>query len=153
MVERLKGEIILALGSNLGNREENLSNSISLIGKKIGEVTKISKYFENDPVGFDSKNKFINLCIKVETTKKPLEILKELKSIEKSLGRIWTNKEYEDRPLDIDIILFNDFIMTSEDLIIPHPRYTSRPFVLVPMCGIGDYIDPKVFLTCKQLLK
>ena len=56
MVERLKGEIILALGSNLGNREDNLSKSISLIGKKIGAVTKISKYFENDPVGFDSTN-------------------------------------------------------------------------------------------------
>ena len=153
MVERLKGEIILALGSNFGNREDNLSKSISLIGKKIGAVTKISKYFENDPVGFDSTNTFINLCIKVETTKEPLEILKELKSIEKSLGRKKTKKEYEDRPLDVDIILFNDFVMTFDDLIIPHPRYTSRPFVLVPMCDIGDYIDPNIFLTCKQLLK
>ena len=153
MVERLKGEIILALGSNLGNREDNLSKSISLIGKKIGKVTKISKYFENDPVGFDSTNTFINICIKVETTKEPLEILNELKSIEKSLGRQRTKKEYEDRPLDIDIILFNENITRSEELIIPHPRYTSRPFVLLPMCEIGDYIDPNVFLTCKQLLK
>ena len=153
MGERLNGEIILALGSNLGNREENLSKSISLIEKNIGKVTKISKYYENEPVGFDSKNSFINLCIKVETSKEPLEILNEVKSIEKSLGRKKTKKEYEDRPLDVDIILFNDFNMTSEDLIIPHPRYTSRPFVLVPMCDIGDYIDPNVFLTCKQLLK
>ena len=153
MVERLKGEIILALGSNLGNREDNLSKSISLIEKKIGAVTKISKYFENDPVGFDSTNTFINMCIKVETTKEPLEILNELKSIEKSLGRQRTKKEYEDRPLDIDIILFNENITRSEKLIIPHPRYTSRPFVLLPMCEIGDYIDPNVFLTCKQLLK
>ena len=153
MVERLKGEIILALGSNLGNREDNLSKSISLIGKKIGKVTKISKYFENNPVGFDSTNTFINMCIKVETTKEPLEILKELSSIEKSLGRKKTKKEYEDRPLDVDIILFNELVMTSEDLIIPHPRYTSRPFVLVPMCEIGDYIDQNVFLNCKQLLK
>ena len=125
MVERLKGEIILALGSNLGNREDHLSKSISLIEKKIGAVTKISKYFENDPVGFDSTNTFINLCIKVETTKEPLEILKEIRSIEKSLGRKKTKIEYEDRPLDIDIILFNDLVITSEDLIIPHPRYTS----------------------------
>ena len=153
MVERLKGEIILALGSNLGNREDHLSKSISLIEKKIGAVTKISKYFENDPVGFDSTNTFINLCIKVETSKEPLEILKEVRSIEKSLGRKKTKIEYEDRPLDIDIILFNDLVITSEDLIIPHPRYTSRPFVLVPMCEIGEYIDPIVFLTCKQLLK
>ena len=153
MAERLKGEIILALGSNLGNREDNLSKSISLIGKKIGAVTKISKYFENDPIGFDSKNTFINLCIKVETAKEPHRILKELKSIEKSLGRKKTKKEYEDRPLDIDIILFNELIIKSDELIIPHPKYTSRPFVLVPMCEIGDYIDPNVFLTCKQLLK
>ena len=153
MVERLKGEIILALGSNLGNREDNLLKSISLIRKKIGKVTKISRYFENDPVGFDSTNTFINMCIKVETTKEPLEILNELKSIEKSLGRQRTKKEYEDRPLDIDIILFNENITRSEKLIIPHPRYTSRPFVLLPMCEIGDYIDPNVFLTCKQLLK
>ena len=153
MVERLKGEIILSLGSNLGNREDHLSKSISLIEKKIGAVTKISKYFENDPVGFDSTNTFINLCIKVETSKEPLEILKEVRSIEKSLGRKKTKIEYEDRPLDIDIILFNDLVITSEDLIIPHPRYTSRPFVLVPMCEIGEYIDPIVFLTCKQLLK
>ena len=153
MAERLKGEIILALGSNLGNREDNLSKSISLIGKKIGAVTKISKCFENDPIGFDSKNTFINLCIKVETTKEPHRILKELKSIEKSLGRKKTKKEYEDRSLDIDIILINELIIKSDELIIPHPRYTSRPFVLVPMCEIGDYIDPNVFLTCKQLLK
>lgn len=76
MVERLKGEIILALGSNLGNREDNLSKSISLIEKKIGAVIKISKYFKNDPVGFDSTNTFINLCIKVETTNLKKKILK-----------------------------------------------------------------------------
>ena len=153
MVERLKDEIILSLGSNLGNRQEILSKSILLIGKKIGKVTKISKYFENEPIGFDSKNTFINLCIKVETNEEPLKILKELKSIEESLGRIRTKKEYEDRPLDIDIVLFNDFMITSNELIIPHPRYTSRHFVLIPMCEIGNYTDPNVFLTCEQLLK
>lgn len=153
MAQRLNGELILALGSNLGNREENLSRSISLINENIGEVSIISKYFENDPVDFDSKNQFINMCVKVVSSKSPTEILKKIKSIEKTLGRTKTSKDYEDRPIDIDIILFNDLVLVSNELIIPHPRYSKRSFVLVPMCEIGDYLDPDVFLTCRQLLK
>lgn len=153
MAERLNGELILALGSNLGNRKENLTKSIELINEHIGEVTMISQYFENEPVDFDSKNQFINMCVKVVSEKNPAEILKEIKSIEKSMGRTKTSKRYEDRPIDIDIILYNELVLKSNQLIIPHPSYSKRPFVLAPMCEIGDYLDPNIFLTCKQLLE
>ena len=153
MATRLNGKAILALGSNLGNKEENLKKCMSLIGEKIGRVTSISDYYKNDPVDFESDNQFINMCIEVSTNLAPSKMLNVIKSIEVDMGRIKTISSYEDRIIDIDIVLYNELVMDKKDLIIPHPEYKRRDFVLSPMNQIGEYLDPQVFLSCGQLLK
>ena len=153
MATRLSEKAILALGSNLGNKEENLNQCIFLIGEKIGRVTSISDYYKNDPVDFESNNQFINMCIEVSTKLAPLELLNAIKSIEVDMGRVKTKSSYEDRIIDIDIVLYNELVLVKKDLIIPHTKYKKRHFVLSPMNQIGEYLDPQVFLSCGQLLK
>lgn len=153
MATRLSEKAILALGSNLGNKEENLNKCIFLIGEKIGRVTSISDYYKNDPVDFESNNQFINMCIEVSTKLAPLELLNAIKSIEVDMGRVKTKSSYEDRIIDIDIVLYNELVLVKKDLIIPHTKYKKRHFVLSPMNQIGEYLDPQVFLSCGQLLK
>ena len=153
MATRLEGKAILALGSNLGEKEANLNECISLIREKIGLVTSISDYYRNDPVDFESNNEFINMCVEVSTTLTPLALLKAIQLIEIDLGRVKTKASYEDRIIDIDIILLNEMVINKKDLIIPHPKYKKRPFVLTPMGQMEEYLDPQVFLSCGQLLK
>ncbi len=153
MAIRLNGKAILALGSNLGNKEDNLKKCIFLIGEKIGRVISISDYYKNDPVNFESDNEFINMCIEVSTNLAPLEMLNVIKSIEVDMGRVKTTSSYEDRIIDIDIVLYNELVLDINGLTIPHPKYKKRDFVLSPMNQIGEYLDPQVFLSCVQLLK
>ena len=153
MATRLEGKAVLALGSNLGEKELNLNKCISLIGEKIGQVTSFSDYYKNDPLGFESDNQFINMCIEVSTMLNPTELLNVIKSIELEMGRVKTQASYEDRIIDIDIILFDEFVLNRKDLIIPHSKYKTRLFVLTPMNQMGEYFDPQVFLSCGQLLK
>ena len=151
MAQKLINETILALGSNLGNRKLNLEKSIELIQQKIGEVTFVSGYLKNPPIQFESDQEFINTCIKVSTRLSALAILNEIQEIERTMGRTRTKNAYENRIIDIDIILLNDEVIKNKNLTIPHSKYPSRSFVLIPMNEIGNYIDPRVFLTCKQL--
>lgn len=153
MATTVEAKVILALGSNLGDTEANLNQCISLIGEKIGRVTSISDYYKNDPVDFESDYEFINMCIEISTSLPPLELLKVIKSIEVDMGRVKTISSHEDRIIDIDIVLYNELVMDKKDLIIPHPEYKRRDFVLSPMNQIGEYLDPQVFLSCGQLLK
>lgn len=153
MATTVEAKVILALGSNLGDTEANLNQCISLIGEKIGRVISISDYYKNDPVDFESDYEFINMCIEISTSLTPLELLKVIKSIEVDMGRVKTISSHEDRIIDIDIVLYNELVMDKKDLIIPHPEYKRRDFVLSPMNQIGEYLDPQVFLSCGQLLK
>lgn len=153
MATTVEAKVILALGSNLGDTEVNLNQCISLIGEKIGRVTSVSDYYKNDPVDFESDHEFMNMCIEVSTNLPPLELLNVIKSIEFDMGRVKTISSYEDRIIDIDIVLYNELVLDKKDLIIPHPKYKRRDFVLSPMNQIGEYLDPQVFLSCGQLLK
>ncbi|MDO4789545.1 MAG: 2-amino-4-hydroxy-6-hydroxymethyldihydropteridine diphosphokinase [Porphyromonas sp.] len=134
----------LALGSNIGDREANLKRAISSIGEKIGEVVKISSFIETSPMGFDSEYLFLNGVIEVNTPLSPEEILKRTKEIEKEMGRKEkTGSTYEDRPIDIDIILLGKTNIKSPLLTIPHPAFRERDFVLVPLVEIApNAIDP-----------
>lgn len=153
MAQKLINEAILSLGSNLGDRRKNLENCISFIQQKIGKLTAISNYLENPAMEFDSEKEFINVCVKVNTNSTGLEILNQIKWIEKQMGRTSTRDSYEDRIIDIDIILLNDLIFESKELIIPHSKYQKRSFVLIPMLELGNYQDPKIFITGQQFLK
>ena len=153
MVERLENEVILSLGSNLGNRKQNLKNCISYISKQIGNVLFESNVYENPAQGFESKNDFLNACIKVKTELKAFEVLSQIQDIEKKMGRIRKTNSYEDRIIDIDIILLNNELIETKKLTIPHKKYRERIFVLKPLLEIGNYLDPQLFLTTEELLR
>ena len=152
MGQRLKNQVILALGSNLGNRKDNLEQCISLISERLGEVEIASSLLNNPPIGFNSKEEFTNMCIKVKTPLKAHDIMCVIKEIEHKMGRVKNQKSYEDRIIDIDIILLNEECIKSEKLIIPHLKYHSRSFVLHPLRELGDFLDPNVFLSTNQFL-
>ena len=131
----------LSLGTNLGNKQENLQIAIQYIAEKIGKIIAQSSVMETDPWGFVSENTFLNMVIKVETSLSPLEILKETQKIEKLMGRTQkTQQAYQDRIIDIDIILYDDIILDTPELKLPHPLLHERDFVLKPLCEIAPDI-------------
>lgn len=126
-------KVVLALGSNLGNKKENLQNAINQIHNHIGFVAQASVIYETPSWGFDSFP-FYNMCILIHTNLSPEKLLVELKQTEKLLGRTTkTTDNYEARTVDIDIVYFNDFVFNSIDLQIPHKELHNRKFVLVPL--------------------
>ena len=135
--------VFLSLGSNLGDKEENIRKAISLIGEKVGEVLRQSSLIETEPWGYESENKFLNGVILVETSFTPRQLLRATQKIERHLGRnrksldpnIQTSasSKYSDRPIDIDILLYDDIILDEPDLKIPHPLMQERDFVMKPL--------------------
>ena len=129
----------LSLGTNLGNRHENLSRAQALIGREVGTVVSASDIIETEPWGFESSNRFLNMAVKVETTLQPLEVLHTTQEIERKLGRTQksVNREYHDRMIDIDILLYDDLVMNTPELTIPHPLMYQREFVMKPLSQIA----------------
>ena len=126
----------MGLGSNLGNREENIRIAILLIGERVGTVLRQSSLIETEPWGFESENSFLNGVILVETTFTPRQTLKATQKIERELGRKRKSdslKKYADRPIDIDILLYDDLTIDEPDLKIPHPLMEQRDFVMIPL--------------------
>jgi len=124
----------LALGTNLGNKDRNLQLARTKIAESIGALSAVSSIHTSEPWGYSSENPFLNQVVKVETQLSPLELLKVIQKIETGMGRIRKKStRYEDRIIDIDIILYDDLVYQSEELTIPHPLYQQRPFVLEPL--------------------
>ena len=144
----------IALGTNLGNREQNLQQAIQLISEHIGTVRQCSPIYENEAQGFKTDELFLNGCISVDTTLGPLALLKVLKEIEINLGREIKNaKGYASRPIDLDIILFDNQVINDRELKVPHPRFRERLFVLKPLSDIEpNVVDPISRKTMIELL-
>ncbi|MCL9808066.1 2-amino-4-hydroxy-6-hydroxymethyldihydropteridine diphosphokinase [Flavobacterium luminosum] len=129
----LQQKVILSLGSNIGNRRENIENCIQLIHQKIGLVLRVSKLYETPAWGFES-DAFYNCALLVHSSFSPEKILRKITSIEKQMGRTHkTSTGYEARIIDIDIVAVGDKIVQSENLKIPHPQMQNRKFVLLPV--------------------
>ena len=127
----------LSLGTNQGNKLENLQNALHLIADKVGTIQKISSIYKTASWGFNGED-FNNICIKVATYQSPETVLSTILSIEKELGRKRTNQEaYQNRNIDIDILLFEDEIILSKNLIVPHSKMLERKFVMVPLTEIA----------------
>jgi len=127
----------LSLGTNQGNKLENLQNAIDMIAEKIGAILNISSVYKTASWGFDS-NDFYNICLKVSTYHPPEKLMNILLDIESNLGRKRNDKKgYSDRNIDIDILLFDDEIIFSKTLIVPHAKMLERKFVLVPLVEIA----------------
>lgn len=148
----------IALGSNIGDRENFLNSALDKMeeGSKI-RVVKKSSIYETDPVGCESKDKFLNMVVKVETDLLPTDLLLFLQGIEESLGRVRMEKNGP-RTIDLDILLFEDCVFNADacekKLIIPHPRMHDRAFVLVPFAEIAPKAaHPKFKKIIKELLR
>jgi 2-amino-4-hydroxy-6-hydroxymethyldihydropteridine diphosphokinase len=145
----------LALGSNRGNREENLRTAIKLIEEKAGKVLLASSIYETQPWQMDDDTSFFNQVIQIETPLPAIALMKTLISIEEFMGRIRQKRAgYESRIIDIDILFFNNDIIQTESLVVPHPHISDRKFVLEPLAEIAPtYIHPSLQSAIKQLLK
>ena len=133
----------LSLGTNQGNKIDNLQNAIDLIANKVGAIQKISSVYKTASWGFDSDD-FFNACLKVTTHYQPEKLMSILLNIELELGRKRKEtSEYIDRNIDIDILLFDDEIIFSKTLIVPHSKMLERKFVLAPLVEIaGNIMHP-----------
>ncbi|PQJ80493.1 2-amino-4-hydroxy-6-hydroxymethyldihydropteridine diphosphokinase [Polaribacter porphyrae] len=142
----------LSLGTNLGNKLENLQNAIDSIANQVGAISKISSVYKTASWGFESDD-FYNICLEVITYHQPEKLMQILLQIEIKLGRTRKNTQgYADRNIDIDVLLFEDEIIFSEALTLPHPKMLERKFVLVPLVEIAPNvlhpIQQKPISTC-----
>jgi len=130
--------VYLSLGSNLGNRAQYLNDAKEAVRQNVGEIVAESSIYENEAMGFEG-NAFFNQVIKVETALLPEDLLQKTQEIERKLGRtqktIIENRipVYENRVMDIDILLYDDLQINTEVLTIPHPRMLERDFVMKPL--------------------
>ena len=150
-----KHQVYLGLGTNLGDREANIQKAIQLIGERVGMVVRQSSLIETEPWGFESPNKFLNAVILCETERTPREVLRLTQKIERDMGRTQKSlavsdrplavsskpraksqkpkAKYTDRPIDIDILLYDNITVDEPDLKIPHPLMQERDFVMIPL--------------------
>lgn len=135
-----KHQVYLSLGSNLGQREENLRKAIRLIHERVGEVARQSSFIETEPWGFESDHPFMNAAVLCLTEKSPREVLRLTQQIERDLGKSkehatqrGESSKFHDRPIDIDILLYDDLTVDEPDLQIPHPLMYERDFVMIPL--------------------
>jgi 2-amino-4-hydroxy-6-hydroxymethyldihydropteridine diphosphokinase len=145
--------IYLCMGSNVGNRENYLREAINEFKNDNSiKIKNISSVFETEPVGVINQPLFLNLVLDIKTSYLAEELLYICKNIEKKIGRISRNKWHE-REIDIDIIFFNDMIIETDTLTIPHPELYNRQFVLIPLSEIApNFKCPKSMETIKQIL-
>lgn len=132
---------LISLGSNLGDKSANIQQAIHAIQDLIGEIEFISSFHESAPWGYDSENQFLNACITCYTFLSPIELLAKLKEIEQNMGRIKSINGYEDRCIDLDIVFFNNEKIKTAELIIPHPHFQDREFVMIPLLEIIQETD------------
>ena len=146
--------VYLGLGTNIGNRKENLTRAIEALSLALGHYTTLSSFIETAPWGFDSDNAFLNCAVAFETELTPLELLDTTERIERELGRTIKSAGgiYHDRTIDIDILLYGNVVIDTPRLTIPHPLMHLRDFVLEPLAEIApEAIHPALGKSIHQL--
>lgn len=132
---------------------DNLAEAREKIGIHLGEITALSSIYKTEPWGYEDQNYFFNQCVIINTVFAPNDLLIEIKRIEKDLGRI-ESMRWGPRLIDIDILLFDSYVLSTDQLIIPHPSISQRRFVLEPLAEIcPHYIHPALKQSIKNLLK
>lgn len=133
----------VALGSNLGDREGNLCRALELLSQNGVEIVKISKFIETEPYGVIDQPRFLNGVCQVKTALKPLELLRLLLAVEKEMGRVRL-RHWGERNIDLDLLLYEDAIMDTEELRLPHPDMVNRDFVMLPLAEIAPELKHHV---------
>lgn len=144
--------VYLSLGSNLGDKINNLQTTINLIDSKVGDVLLISRVYQTKAEGFVGED-FLNCCVSLRTSMEPKILIKELINIESQNGRLRSNRNiYESRSIDIDILFYEDKIINQHNLTIPHPRMNERNFVIKPLLDIAkSKIHPVLNRTISEI--
>lgn len=127
----------LLLGSNLGDRIATINNALEKIEENAGLIIQRSSYYETEPWGFTHENSFINIVVEINTSFEPKELLSLLLEIEHKMGRTREEDKMGARNIDIDILLYNDSIISEPNIVIPHPRIQLRKFTLIPLAEIA----------------
>ncbi|MBC5633453.1 2-amino-4-hydroxy-6-hydroxymethyldihydropteridine diphosphokinase [Parabacteroides hominis] len=131
----------LGLGTNIGNKRRNMITAAALLAERVGDVLALSGFYETEPWGFESENFFLNAAVKLKTSFSPLELLQITQQIEKELGRAEkSNGVYHDRIIDIDILLYDDEVLQTPELTLPHPLMLERKFVMDPLAEIAPFV-------------
>ena len=145
--------IFLLVGSNQGDRLQNLRKVKGLVSERIGKLIGVSHIHETEPWGYESTKSFYNQCLILESKLNSDILLNEILNIEKELGRIRNSKSFTDRIIDIDILFFNNECIHNADLTIPHPRLHERRFVLEPLAEIApDFLHPVFKNSIRKIL-
>ena len=142
--------IYLALGSNLGDRAANLRKALASLAPEI-EVAAVSHCYETEPAYVVDQPRFYNLACRARTELGPVEVLRRLKALEAQLGRA-AGERYGPRLVDMDLLLYGDSVLETDELTLPHPRLAERAFVLVPLAEVGgEEVVPGLDQTVRQL--
>jgi len=155
---RMKGLAAIALGSNLesrfGDREANLREAVRRIGA-LGEARAVSSFYDTEPVGYLEQPRFLNGALLLETDLDPRTLMRELLAVERAMGRERLGAIAKGpRVIDLDLLLFGDWVLWAEELILPHPRMEEREFVLEPLVEIApEWVHPVLGVTVRELLE
>lgn len=148
-------KVYLSIGTNIGNKKEQLEEAVSKIGNQVGKVVSRSAFYVTEPWGFESTNTFLNCAVIAETELEPEDVLRATQNIEKEMGRKEKsiNGAYKDRIIDIDILMYGNDIINTDGLTVPHKLMHERAFVLEPLAEIApDVIIPKINISVKETL-
>jgi 2-amino-4-hydroxy-6-hydroxymethyldihydropteridine diphosphokinase len=144
--------IYLLLGSNLGNRDQNLRQAIHLIQQEVGKIVCVSGIYETAAWGKTDQHEFLNQIVQLESSFSPEALLTKILSLETLMGRTRTEK-WGERTIDIDILYYGDVVLNTNPLTLPHPGIPTRRFVLEPLCEIApEFIHPGLKKSNAQLL-
>ncbi len=148
----MKSKVFIALGSNIGSLEDNLNKAVKKLAE-FSKVEKISSFYTTKPQGFLDQADFLNGVCLIETEFSPQDLLKKLKEIEKGMGR---KKTFKDGPriIDLDIIYYDDIVLNTPNLTIPHPRAHERMFVMKGMLEIAPkHLHPILKITTEKIIE
>ena len=152
-------KVYVGLGTNLGDKEQNLRDAVQKIEERVGKVISLSAFYVTAPWGFTSENSFLNAAACVDTDLSPLAVLQETQAIERELGRTKKSVDgvYSDRLIDIDLLFYEDLVLsvtspTGAELNLPHPLMTERDFVMLPLAELApELVHPVFGKTMKEI--
>jgi 2-amino-4-hydroxy-6-hydroxymethyldihydropteridine diphosphokinase len=147
-------QVFIGIGSNEGDRLEQISRAVQALGTSPGiRLVQMATIVETEPMGGPSQSPYLNTVVELETTRAPSELLTALKDIERRLGRLPSVVRCSPRPIDLDVLLYDDQLIQQPNLIIPHPRMAERRFVLEPLAQLApELIHPILKQPISQLL-